>query len=265
MLGLQQGDLDIYDGSPPCAGFSTSGKRSDGWNVPKAYSDTIQRVDDLFFEYIRLLRGLMPKVFVAENVSGLVKGVAKGYFLEILEQMKDSGYRVAAKKLDARWLGVPQQRERLIFIGVRSDLGLDPVFPRPMSQQYTVKDVLPHIAYVKHSGHAYNYKPSWEAPSPTIMQSEYGRCESAYLSGGGWVKTDSGDTRQWTLEELRLLCSFPADFRLLGTPAQQWERLGRAVPPLMMCRIAGAIYDGIFKRLDEGCNVAHIVSTDNQR
>ena len=101
-----------------------------------------QRTDDLFFEYARLLKGLLPKCFVAENVSGLVKGVAKGYFLEILAALKGSGYRVEAGLLDAQWLGVPQTRQRLIFVGVREDLGLPPAFPRPLPYRYSVREAL---------------------------------------------------------------------------------------------------------------------------
>jgi DNA (cytosine-5)-methyltransferase 1 len=107
-IGLGVGDIDLMDGSPPCASFSTAGKREKSWGEVKKYSDTKQRVDDLFFEYVRLLDGLQPKVFIAENVSGLVKGKAKGYFKLILQAMKDCGYQVKAKLLDAQWLGVPQ-------------------------------------------------------------------------------------------------------------------------------------------------------------
>ena len=127
-------------------------------------SDTVQRVDDLFFEYVRLLRGLQPKVFVAENVSGLVKGVAKGYFLEILGKLKACGYRVGCRVLDAQWLGVPQARQRTIFIGVREDLGKDPVFPKPLPYGYSLRDALPWIVRGK-------YGPAWksaDAPSPTV-------------------------------------------------------------------------------------------------
>ncbi len=112
----------MLDGSPPCASFSTAGKREEGWGKVKLYSDARQRTDDLFFEYARILKGLQPKVFVAENVAGLVRGTAKGYFKLILAELKDCGYRVEARLLDARWLGVPQMRERVIFVGVRNDL-----------------------------------------------------------------------------------------------------------------------------------------------
>ena len=103
------GQLDLLDGSPPCASFSTSGTRDAGWCKVKKYSDVHQRVDDLFFEYVRLIKGLQPKTFVAENVSGLVKGKAKGYFKIILAALKECGYNVSCRVLDAQWLGVPQQ------------------------------------------------------------------------------------------------------------------------------------------------------------
>ena len=57
-IGMQAGQIDLMDGSPPCASFSTAGKREEGWGKVKAYSDTKQRTDDLFFEFARLLRGV---------------------------------------------------------------------------------------------------------------------------------------------------------------------------------------------------------------
>src|SRR5207248_5858022 len=129
--GLTAGEVDVMEGSPPCASFSTAGKRQAGWGQVRPYSDTRQRTDDLFFEFARLVRGVRPKVFVAENVSGLVKGTAKGYFKEILRALKGCGYRVEARLLDAQWLGVPQVRQRIIFVGVREDLGVGPAFPKP--------------------------------------------------------------------------------------------------------------------------------------
>ena len=144
-ISMEPGQLDLLDGSPPCASFSTAGKREAGWGKVKAYSDTKQRTDDLFFEYARLVRGIQPKVFVAENVSGLVKGTAKGYFLEILAALKDCGYNVKARLLDAQWLGVPQKRQRIIFVGVRKDLGVEAVFPDPLPYRYSVREAIPWI------------------------------------------------------------------------------------------------------------------------
>lgn len=292
-IRLEKGDIDIFDGSPPCAAFSTAGKREAGWGKVKQYSDSKQRVDDLFFEYARLLDGLQPKVFIAENVSGLIKGTAKGYFLEILKALKECGYNVKCRVLDAQWLGVPQMRQRTIFIGVRNDLGLEPVHPKPLSYQYSVREAIPWIVKVKHSGSPYLYKDS-RHPSPTILQTDANRLESAYLSGGGWVEAETdiskyaigkewdkikpgassekdisltkphldrpsqcvtqrgGDNtsasvvhptekRKFSIAELKRICAFPDDFILTGTYAQQWERLGRSVPPVMMKHIAKTV------------------------
>ena len=75
--GLAAGELDLFDGSPPCQAFSTAGKRDKGWGEQKTYEHgATQANEQLFDDYIRLLRGLQPKTFVAENVSGLVKGKA---------------------------------------------------------------------------------------------------------------------------------------------------------------------------------------------
>jgi DNA (cytosine-5)-methyltransferase 1 len=116
--GLEEGQLDVFDGSPPCSAFSIVGKREKGWGKAKSYSDDKEQVvDDLFFEYARLMGEIKPRAFVAENVAGLVRGSAKGYFLDILARLKSQGYRVAARVLDAQWLGVPQVRRRVIFVG----------------------------------------------------------------------------------------------------------------------------------------------------
>jgi len=103
---IKKGELDLLDASPPCQGFSTAGKRKmdDGRN-------------QLFREYVRLLRGLRPKVLVMENVSGMVKGKMKLIVAEIMRELK-----VSAKLMNAMYFGVPQSRERMIFVGVQEDL-----------------------------------------------------------------------------------------------------------------------------------------------
>ena len=295
--GLREGELDLFDGSPPCASFSTAGKREAGWGTVKNYSDTKQRTDDLFFEFSRLVRGLRPKVFVAENVSGLVKGTAKGYFKLILADLKAAGYRVEAQVLDAQWLGVPQARQRLIFVGVRDDLGVAPAHPSPLPYRYTVRDALPWIARAVHdtSGsfsvgdftdkpcpavtvggqqvNACHYKveaesditrfaigrewdklkpgeqsdkyfslvrPSLDAPSPCVTQ----------RGGDNTVAsvTHPTERRKFSIAELRRICGFPDDYALTGSYAQQWERCGRAVPPVMMAAVAATIRDRVLAR-----------------
>lgn len=307
--GLGVGDIDLFDGSPPCASFSLAGARHKKWGQTKTYSDTEQRTDDLFFEYVRLLKALQPKTFVAENVSGLIKGSAKGYFLLILAALKEAGYRVEAKLLDAQWLGVPQARQRIIFVGVRNDLAPAPAFPRPLPYRYTVAEAIPWIVSVRrHSGSKSggNYVQPWEpadgtvAPtvtakdatvSPTEEISDGGFVEaeadiSRFAIGEEWAKLHQGEKserylnlirpnenapcptitaiggnpsvagvthpterRKFSIAELKLICAFPDDFKLTGKYDQQWERLGRSVPPLMMRAIASAVRDEILMKL----------------
>ena len=244
--GLKVGELDIFDGSPPCQAFSTAGKREKGWGKDKSYEHGAkQKNETLFDEYTRLLRGLKPKVFVAENVSGLVKGTAKGYFLEILAALKASGYRVTCRVLDAQWLGVPQQRQRTIFIGVREDLNLEPAHPKPLAYRYSVRDALPWIvSHQQVTGGKWEYEKRKDRPSNSVRAQGVGQLiVEAEINSGGIEK------RKFTINELKRICAFPDDFVLLGTYAQQWERLGNSVPPLMMKAIASTIRDEILARI----------------
>lgn len=245
IIKMNPGELDLFDGSPPCASFSTAGKREAGWGKVKQYSDTKQRTDDLFFEYARLIRGVKPKVFVAENVSGLIKGTAKGYFLEILQALKECGYNVKAKVLDAQWLGVPQMRQRLIFVGVRNDLNTEPQFPRPLDYFYSVKDACHHVSHFD-MGRRFGVVEKWDS-----ARSPYQTVGDGASSGNGLatkVYTEN-EARKFTIPELKRICSFPDDFILTGSFSQQWERLGRAVPPIMMYHIAKTVRDEILCKL----------------
>lgn len=353
--GVGPGELDLLDGSPPCASFSTAGNRDQDWGKVKKYSDTEQRTDDLFFEFARLVNGVRPKAFVAENVSGLVKGKAKGYFKEILAALEACGYVVVARLLDAQWLGVPQSRQRLIFVGVRADLRVAPAHPSPLPYRYSIREAIgmtviydagrpekvsmditdrpsPTITAAVNGGNRTHYsvkgaeaigqyaigdeakkllpgqksrryyqlvKPKPDEPCPTItarggdagvagvvhpgnlapdimgyaIGQEYrnlkpGGVSRKYLN---MIRANEGtpsptitahggnpgaagpvhweQPRKFTIDELKLICSFPADFVITGTYAQRWERLGRAVPPLMMRAVAEAVRDRVLAKL----------------
>lgn len=270
VIGLKEGELDIFDGSPPCDAFSTAGKREKGWRKQKEYYGKRQRTDDLFFEYSRLIRGLRPRVFIAENVSGLVKGTAKGYFKQILKELKDCGYRVKAKLLDAQWLGVPQMRQRIIFIGVRNDLQLEPVFPTPLPYFYSVLDAIPwlsagggSVAPVEPETDItpYSIGDEWDNLKPgessdkyfSLIKSHPDKPVNTVTSMAG-VSSMAGVThpterRKFSIAELKRICSFPDDFQLVGSFSAQWARLGLSVPPVMMRHIAAAVQAGILDKI----------------
>ena len=144
VAGIKKGEIDIISGSPPCSAFSVAGKGSKGWKQTKTYSDgkKVENIEDLFFEYIRVLNDIQPKVIIAENVAGLTQGPAKEYLVKILNAFNDIGYEASYRLMEACDYGVPQTRKRCIFIAIRKDiceaLGFDlfgvpgNIFPRPI-------------------------------------------------------------------------------------------------------------------------------------
>ncbi|MCM3638607.1 DNA cytosine methyltransferase [Sporosarcina luteola] len=107
---IYNGTPDVIIGGPPCQGFSLAGLRM---------------IDDernkLYREFVRMVNEFQPKMFVMENVPGLVKR-AKGFFLkQILEDFKEIGYQVEYKILKAADFGVPQNRQRVFFVGSRNN------------------------------------------------------------------------------------------------------------------------------------------------
>lgn len=111
-------NLDILDGSPPCTTFSVAGKREKTWGKSKKFAEgqKMQRLDDLFFVFLDTVEKLKPKIVIAENVPGLIKGNAKGYVNEIIHRFHELGYDLQIFRLNAALMDVPQARERIFFI-----------------------------------------------------------------------------------------------------------------------------------------------------
>jgi len=246
--GLKVGELDIFDGSPPCQGFSTAGKRQ--LDDPR---------NQLFREYVRLLRGLKPKVFIMENVSGMVKGVMKLVFVEILKELKASGYKVSARLLNAMYFNVPQSRQRMIFVGVREDLGIEPSHPEAESVPVTVRqaftgqyDAVADLPFNKETkiakvmenlqaglsdpAHQSHVKLSYELPSRTLLKDFLGYMH--FWHPEQW--------RPLTLLEWKRLGSFPDSF-IFTDKKLGCQRIGNSVPPLFMRSIARHVRKEILK------------------
>ena len=252
--GLQPGQLDVFDGSPPCQGFSTAGKRD-------FYDDRNQ----LFREYVRLLRGLQPKVFVMENVSGMVKGKMKLVFAEILRELKASGYRVSARLLNAMYFSVPQSRERMIFVGVRDDLGIEPSHPQAQSVPVTVSAAVGNCPVSSsrqmssRAGAIWSKIPIGEngttvsgpnkdfslrkvapgLPCPTIRKGQ--------TAGNGLMHWT--EQRYLSDAEQARVGSFPDVFKWAGDSTAITARIGNSVPPLFMRSIALHVRHEILARV----------------
>jgi DNA (cytosine-5)-methyltransferase 1 len=211
---IKKGELDILDGSPPCQGFSMVGNRNVNDNR-----------NDLFKEYVRLIKELSPKVFVMENVPGMIKGKMKGRFIEIMNNFKSLDYNVKCKLLNAKYYNVPQSRERLIFIGIRKDLKKFPIFPNPNNKIITVKKAFEKVKNKTYSKSIIGYcqekeypkikqgktgingkyfqtsRLDWRKPSRTILKS------TTWAGFSGLIHPD--ENRDITIDECKRLTSFP--------------------------------------------------------
>lgn len=120
-LKLKQGDVDVIIGGPPCQGFSLAGKR--------ALDD---ERNDLLQQYSRIVLEVMPKFFVMENVKGLLSYKSGEVLNKFLTQMSEHYFITSPLKiLNSADFGVPQNRERLFVMGVRSDLNYNLSYPLP--------------------------------------------------------------------------------------------------------------------------------------
>jgi DNA (cytosine-5)-methyltransferase 1 len=259
LTGINKGELEILDGSPPCTPFSMAGKREKYWG--KSHTSTFdtkaQVSDDLFMEYIRLIDELQPKVFIAENVDALIRGNAKGYFNIIIQGMRKVGYNVTAMKLDAADLGVPQHRRRIIFIGIRNDIkvnkaakllkrrhisfieavsGIDIKESELMIARrlHSRKNIaLAHAAKQGESLGKYHPRGSYYTEAK-LKANEPSRTITAHV---GVDLIHPTEYRILTVPEVKRLCTFPDNFKFLSRN-DAYVRMGNSVPPLMMQRIA---------------------------
>ncbi len=231
--GLQPGELDVFDGSPPCQGFSTAGKRA--MDDPR---------NQLFREYVRLLRGLRPKVFVMENVSGMVKGKMKLIFADILRELKASGYRVSARLMNAMYFNVPQSRERMIFIGVREDLAVEPSHPRGQGKPLLVGDAFSKLKPSDIDELSPLYLGYWKKAKPgDAMGKSFGDWKMNPNRSANVIRKKVSCLAHWAeprwlaLNEFATVASFPPAYRWIDKQSAV-QRMGNSVPPLFMRSIA---------------------------
>lgn len=114
-------DCDGIIGGPPCQSWSEGGRML-GFDDARG---------TLFLDYIRIIKGKQPLFFVAENVAGMLSEIHNEALCKIQSSLKEAGYRVSLQLLNASDYGVPQDRKRIFFVGVRNDLNFDFEFPSP--------------------------------------------------------------------------------------------------------------------------------------
>jgi DNA (cytosine-5)-methyltransferase 1 len=258
--------LDILDGSPPCSVFSTAGEREKGWNKEKVFREgqAKQKLDDLFFYFIRIAEKLKPRVVIAENVSGLLKGNAKGYVNEIFKAFDAAGYKTQLFLLNAAFMGVPQKRERCFFVAQRKDQS----FPK-LELKFDEKPILfgeirqkdgdtSRPTELRARVQKY-YKPGDHAvddinrrigktggyTNPIVTDTEI----SPTITANGQIFRAADRTHYASLDFVSAT-TFPQDYDFNAEEPQYI--CGMSVPPVMMAQVSTAVYEQWFN-----CGVIH--------
>lgn len=108
--GISPGECQLLAGGPPCQGFSIQRRGSN--DDPR---------NDLVFQYLRFIEGILPQFFLMENVSGLMSVRGRPFLDKVLSRVSELGYTTHLTKVDAAEFGVPQMRKRVILVGERAN------------------------------------------------------------------------------------------------------------------------------------------------
>lgn len=241
-------NADVMIGGFPCQGFSMANTKR----------NALDERNTLYLEYVRILKDKKPKMFIAENVKGILS-LEKGEVLKaILKDFENVGYKVKYQLLNSADYGVPQTRMRVIIVGIREDLDIDFEFPKPTHAKNGAKGLLPWVSVKQALGHlpdpdsenahtvpnneysqyrvtTKNFtghrETNPDAPSPTILARGNG--------GGGVVAIPHfNGKRRMTVRESATVQSFPVDFEFKGTRGSGYRQVGNAVPVKLAKKIA---------------------------
>ena len=250
-------NADVMIGGFPCQGFSMANTKR----------HELDERNSLYLEYVRILKAKQPKVFVAENVKGILS-LGKGEIIKaIIQDFSDAGYSVEYKLLNAADYGVPQTRQRVIIVGIRKDLDIQFEFPKQthskngndgLKRWVSIKEAISHLPdpdgenadsvpnneYSQYkvitrdfTGHR---KTSADLPSPTILARGNG--------GGGVVAIPHyKNNRRMTVRESAAIQTFPDNFTFKGTRGSCYRQVGNAGPVLLSYKIGKAIYHDLNK------------------
>lgn len=253
-----RGKVDIVTGGFPCQAFSFAGKKL-------GFEDTR---GTLFHEFARCVKEISPKIFLAENVKGLVAHDKGRTLTTIIEVLEDLGYTTQYQVLNAAYHGVGQKRERIVIIGIRNDLNIEFTYPKPDAKMTTLrqalKDCPPSIGeeYSEKKRKVLELVPPggcWIDLPEDIAKAYMGK---SYYSGGGrrgmarrisWdepsltltcspsqkqtERCHPEETRPFTVREYARIQSFPDDWKFCGGITDQYKQIGNAVPVEMAKRI----------------------------
>lgn len=243
--------LDILDGSPPCSSFSMAGNREKDWGKEKVFREgqAKQRLDDLFFDYIKLAKKLQPKVVIAENVKGMLQGNAKAYVKKIKQEFEAAGFDVQLFLLNAASMGVPQKRERVFFICKRKDLNFKPLKLNFSEEIIPFKNIEANEPRKSATGEVLKYLSlTKEGKSLASVHPKGNFFTSIRINRNDVINTIASGSNLFHYEkneylnntELKLAGSYPLDYNFKKIDPQYL--IGMSVPPVMTAQVANQIY-----------------------
>jgi DNA (cytosine-5)-methyltransferase 1 len=252
--------VDLLAGCYPCQGFSMGGVR-----------DPERNINYLYREFDRALRQIKPKAFIVENVSGMRRANNRHLAVNQLIRFRMAGYKVAWSVLDAREYGVAQERLRMFFVGIRSDLGTEYEFPEPthaipgeasdLKPCPTIRDKIgdlpmwPEGDFDSQPFHWYYLSRDrwrdWDQVSRTIVANSRHtplHPSSPPLERVGtdeWRFVDDRPARRLSYREASRLQGFKDDMQFPDTFGLRlrYRVVGNAVPPPLFKAVAAAIPD----------------------
>ena len=262
-------DIDGIIGGPPCQSWSEAG--------------SLKGIEDdrgkLFYEYIRILKSVQPKFFLAENVSGMLADRHSEAVKNILKMFEECGYDVSLTLANAKDYGVAQERKRVFYIGFRKDLNIKFDFPKGSTEddnkKITLRDIIwdlkdtavPAGEKNQHNPNAINnneyfigsYSPifmsrnrvkSWDEQAFTVQAS--GRQCQIHPQAPKMIKVDKNDCRfvegkenlyrRMTIREVARVQGFPDNFKFVYSNTNDtYKMIGNAVPVNLAYEVACAI------------------------
>ncbi|NRT75512.1 DNA cytosine methyltransferase [Clostridium beijerinckii] len=145
-------EVDIIIGGPPCQAYSVIGRSRD----PKGMK--YDKRNYLYKDYIKFLNKYSPKLFVFENVLGLLSAQKGKIFTNMKKEFKQSGYNIDYKILNAKDFGVLEDRKRIILIGWREEVNFKYPEFHAVENNYTIRDLFSDLPFIKSGEYSTEYK-----------------------------------------------------------------------------------------------------------
>lgn len=258
------GNIDAFAYGFPCNSFSNVGEHQGIAN---------EKFGQLYWYGIEVLRTYQPEWFIAENVSG-IQSAGTNDFKTILNDMRDSGYKIVANLYKSEQYGVPQTRHRVIIVGIRDGVGVDFHVPSPISYEnvdITSRTALSDIPKwaanndVRKISETIVRRLSYIKPGQNVWQAEKDMPEELRIktrtrisqiyrkldpdkpsytitaAGGGGTFGYHWTNRELTNRERARIQTFPDHYEFIGKYASVRKQIGMAVP----CQLSRVVTEAI--------------------